>query len=402
MTTSRRRVSFAFALLAGLLGGPGAISVPASSNAAVARIPFELNGNVLFLPVRVNGSAPLWFVLDTGAHGSLVNSTVAEALRLPKSGASTSHGAGGSAPGSRIPRVTLDVGGARLADLTVTATSLGALENNTGRAMDGILGSQLFRRYVVEIDYETSQITLYEPAGFDAAGRGQSLPLRFQDEHPYVRAKLTLPGQRPIEDEFVVDLGSNLPLILLPSFIEERRLRSSLPPTVDVVGRGVGGEVGLPMGRSSRLELGSHVLEAPVTAFPRSGMFGRVGKAGNIGSAVLRRFRVTFDYSRNRMILEPNRRFTEPFEFDMSGLQLASESPRFEVVRVNRVLPGSPAAEAGIRQADEILSIAGKRSTAMRLAELREMLRQPDRQYALELKRGSETITVELKTRRLI
>ena len=102
------------------------------------------------------------------------------------------------------------------------------------------------------------------------------------------------------------------------------------------------------------------------------------------------------------MYLERNRRFAEPFEFDMSGLQLVTESPGFEVVRVNRVLPGSPAAEAGIRPADEILSIGGKLSTSIRLAEMREMLRQPDRHYALQLKRGSETLSVELKTRRLI
>jgi hypothetical protein len=35
-------------------------------------------------------------------------------------------------------------------------------------------------------------------------------------------------------------------------------------------------------------------------------------------------------------------------------------------------------------------------------AELREMLRQPGRHYSLELKRGAETISVELKTRRLL
>ncbi len=86
----------------------------------------------------------------------------------------------------------------------------------------------------------------------------------------------------------------------------------------------------------------------------------------------------------------------------MSGMQLVTESPAFDVVRVHRVLPNTPAEEVGIRQADEILSIGGRSSTSMRLAELREMLRQPDRQYALELKRGSETLSVELKTRRLI
>jgi C-terminal processing protease CtpA/Prc len=102
------------------------------------------------------------------------------------------------------------------------------------------------------------------------------------------------------------------------------------------------------------------------------------------------------------MFLEPNGRFGDPFEFDMSGLQLVTESPGFAVVRVNRVLPNSPAAEAGLRPADEILSVAGRPAAAMRLAELREMLRQPDREYPLQIKRGSETLSVSLKTRRLV
>lgn len=231
---------------------------------------------------------------------------------------------------------------------------------------------------------------------------GESLPLHFEDQHPYVRAAVTLTGLGVLEGEFVLDLGSNLPLILLPSFIEEKKLRDSLPPTIETFGRGVGGEVGLPIGRTGRLQIGSHALDRPVTAFPRSGTFGRSGKAGNIGSAVLRRFRVTFDYPRNRIFLEPNGRFGDPFEFDMGGLQLVTDSPAFDVVRVKRVLPNSPAAEAGLRPADEILSVAGHPTAAMRLAELREMLRQPEREYPLQIRRGAEILSVSLKTRRLL
>jgi hypothetical protein len=43
-----------------------------AENTPIARVPFELNGNVAFLRVRVNGSQPLWFALDTGAQGSTI------------------------------------------------------------------------------------------------------------------------------------------------------------------------------------------------------------------------------------------------------------------------------------------------------------------------------------------
>ena len=38
----------------------------------------------------------------------------------------------------------------------------------------------------------------------------------------------------------------------------------------------------------------------------------------------------------------------------------------------------------------------------LRLMSVRELLRQPAKTYSLQLKRGAETVSVELETRRLI
>jgi hypothetical protein len=369
---------------------------------AVTRIPFELNGNEIFLQLRVNGSKPLWFGLDTGAYASVINTTTAQSLGLKMGVNGVATGAGGQVESTNVPDVTFDIGGAILKDLNINALALVSIENSMGHKMDGILGSEFFRRFVVEIDFEKMEISLYEPASFNYRGGGEMLALSFNDNHPYVRARVELQGRDAIDGEFVIDTGSNFALILLPSFIEENKLKASLPPTLKTFGRGVGGEIAMPVGRASRLQLGGITIERPVTAFPQNGMFGRTGKAGNIGSAVLRHFKVTFDYSHSRMMLEPNGRFAEAYEYDMSGLQLVTESPAFNVVRVNRVLPDSPADAAGLRQGDEIITFDGRRVNEFRLAALREMLRKPDRQYALQVRRGAETLNIALRTRRMV
>ena len=369
---------------------------------AVARIPIELSGNEIFLQLRVNGSEPLWFGLDTGAGSTVVNTTAAEALGLEMEGGRQSRGAGGLVSSSTVRGVRLDIGGARLEGLAVSAIALTSMENAMGHRMDGILGYEFFRRYVVELDYEGLLVSLYEPAGFEYAGRGESLPLSFALNHPYVRAKVSMPGREPVEGKFVLDTGSNLPLILIDPFVRKNGLAESLTKTLKVTGRGVGGEVAMPVGRTGRLQLGSYSLENPVTSFPQTGWFAHDGAAGNIGGAILRRFKVTFDYSRSRMFIEPNRRFSEPFEFDMSGLQFVTESPSFKTVTILRVLSDSPAAEAGLRQGDEIVSIGGRPVTEFKLAALREMLRQPDRRYELQIRRGAQTVSAELRTRRMI
>jgi predicted aspartyl protease len=394
------------ALPATLSANTGAVARAARQTAArqshVARVPFEMNGNSLFLQARLNGSRPCWFILDTGAAQTVLNATTVQSLGLKVSGRGTLAGAGGNVQSTRVTGVTFDVGGALLKDLEVAALPLVQFENGGGRAIDGILGVEFFKRYVVEIDYEARQLTAYEPSGYVYAGRGESLPLSFEHNHPHVRAQLTLPGRPPLEGEFVIDAGSSLPIILLPSFIERNKLRDSLPATFTIYGRGVGGEVPLPVGRAESVRIGGFTLTQPVTAFPSTGTFGVEGKAGNIGTAILRRFKVVFDYSRKRVYLEPAKNFDDPFEFDMSGLGLASEGPSFSVCKVSRVLPGTPASEAGLRQGDEIVSVGGRPMGGTRLSDLREQLRRPDQTISLRVRRGAQELDVELKTRRLV
>ena len=170
---SRITVSAILAVLVGLssvgvytpLVSPQAI--PEIQHAAkVARFPFELSGNMIFLPVRVNGSKPLSFGLDTGAYLSVINTPIAEQLGLKTGGRSVGFGAGGQVPSLDLPDVSLDINGAVLKDLDLSGMALGSIENSLGRAMDGILGAEFFKRYVVELDYEKKEMTLYEPADY--------------------------------------------------------------------------------------------------------------------------------------------------------------------------------------------------------------------------------------------
>ena len=391
---------FALALAASLPAS--AARQTAAGPSPVARVPFEMNGNSLFLQARINGSEPRWFVLDTGAGVTVLNSTSVRSLGLKVGASGTVEGAGGSAESAAVKDLTLDVGGAILKDVDAASLALTQFENNGGRALDGILGVDLFKRYVVEIDYEARQLTVYEPSGYKYVGRGESLPLTIKHNHPHVRAQLTLPGRPPLEGEFVIDAGSSMPIILLPAYIEQKGLRASLPATFTTYARGVGGEFPLPVGRAESVRVGGFTLPRPVTGFPTGGTFGGEGKVGNIGTAVLRRFKVVFDYSRKLVHLEPTKSFNDPFEFDMSGLGLASEGPSFSVFRVARVLPGTPAAEAGLRPGDEIVSFAGRPVAGTRLADVRELLRRPDQTISLRVRRGAEELDFELKTRRLV
>jgi hypothetical protein len=369
----------------------------------VTRFPMELNGNHVLLQGRVNGSGPLWFTLDTGAAASVINMRRARDMGLQLTETGRAQGAGGTAETARLSGITFGLEGVEIKNLNVMAIALDSIEATAGRSMDVIIGAELFHRYVVEVDYETRFITLYDPKQFVYNGNGESLPLKLELNHPYVTARIVIPGLEPIEGDFVIDAGSGFGLTFNPAFVQERKLVERVPNTVQTKARGVGGEFPLTIGRIESLSLGRFKLDRPTAAFPQTGGFiSRKGSVGNIGGLILRRFKVIFDYSHKRMILEPNKSFNDPFEFDKTGLALVTDVPQFKTIKVNRIMENSPAAEAGLKAEDVILEVDGRAASEYTLHTLREMFKKEGKTFRLKVRRGEETLQVELKTRRLI
>ncbi|MDQ3920084.1 MAG: PDZ domain-containing protein [Acidobacteriota bacterium] len=167
---------------------------------------------------------------------------------------------------------------------------------------------------------------------------------------------------------------------------------------------GVGGGTGVLLGRIQSLQLGRFTLEKPVTSFAQStkGVLANKGLTGNIGGGILRRFKVIFNYPDRRMILEPNSRFTEPFESDMSGTVLIAEGAELDIRKVFYVTENSPTSEAGLRVGGIITAIDGKPSSALTLDDIREKFKQNGREYLLSVERGEQSLQIKIKLRGLI
>lgn len=366
-------------------------------------IPFDDANRTVAVEGKVNG-VPMRLVLDTGAAGSVLDEDRARSLGLKLRGSQRAQGAGGEVQGSRVSDVRVGLPGVELSDQTMTTLSLSALSARTGRPMDAILGAPLFRGMAVEIDYPRRLVSLHDAASFRYEGKGTPVPIEMIDGQPYVTARLVLPGGRAIEGRFVVDTGASTALMLTAEAVEGARVLDAVEKTIGSQALGVGGGFDVRLGRIEALELGGFTLARPVTVF-RSGGPGRVsasGTLGNIGGGVLNRFKVVFDYERRRMILEAGPGLDEPFESDMSGLSLVATSPKLERIRVDLVHEGSPASEAGVRAGDVIEAVDGAAATAADMPELRHRLRREGQTVELVLRRGGETVTVTIRTRRLV
>ncbi|HKQ60312.1 MAG TPA: aspartyl protease family protein [Candidatus Polarisedimenticolaceae bacterium] len=381
-----------------------AIFLALAGSALAAPIPFDLANHLIVLQARLNGAGPIPVLLDSGAQGMVVDPARAAALGLEAAGEQVSHGAGGAQQGSMVHGVDVELPGLRLRGQALDTLALGALGASAGTRLEGILGHPVFNGRVVEIDYPRRRLTLLPVEGYRYEGPGKAVPIERIDELPYVTASVVLPGGESLRGRFVIDTGASSGLILAPEALTEPQRAAVLAKTRAAEGRGVGGSVELRLARVERLELGGFALGQPIALFQPRGA-GRVsapGTLGNIGGAVLDRFKVIFDDSRSRMILEPGPRLAEPFEADMSGLGLIAPPPEFSAIQVARVQERSPAQELGIRAGDVIESVDDAPVAQLGLAQLRERLRHDAQQVRFVLRRGEERIRVTLRTRRMI
>jgi hypothetical protein len=247
---------------------------------------------------------------------------------------------------------------------------------------------------------------LYDRATFKYEGLGTTVPFTLMNNN-FIRVKTTigLADGASVDGDMVVDVGSSLALALAKPFVENNNLRNRVGPTVHrPSGRGAGGTSFADIGRVASLTIGGITIDRPVTYLygDSAGVFSSSGNGdGNIGGEILRRFTVYFDYSARRMILEPHDGTSEPFEADMSGLQLTvnRDSSGFTV---DFVLAKSPAGELGMKRGDHIVEIDGQPATAAMLEELRKRFRRDGEHIRFTVKRGMTPVVFELVTRRLV
>jgi predicted aspartyl protease len=323
-----------------------------------ATVPFEYRHRHIFLPVRIaERTEEVLFLVDSGASMTVIDSTIAAELGFPMGGIIPGAGAGGMANFHMISVPGLRLDDIELAEQRAVAFPVAGLVRQFEETeIGGILGYDFLSRFVTRIDYERCMITFFEPDSFAAHG-GEAVvdaPLM----HNIFSVPVGLDGARG--GSFLLDTGATSSLVgrafaRTAGIIEGK-------PTFEIALRGAGGEERAALCRFDSLSIGTIVMPEPVLAITADarGFSALENVDGLIGNDVLERFTVTLDYRSQRVLLERNGRFDEPFFRDRSGLQIArKQDGRIMIVNV---VPESPAARAGLRPGDVIVKIDRMRS----------------------------------------
>ncbi|MBK7657769.1 MAG: hypothetical protein IPJ28_00880 [Betaproteobacteria bacterium] len=206
--------------LQGLLAGFPAPVVTVRGGDPVELDYREGPGGLVLLRGRVNGRADVEFILDTGAPvtvlidgprtaGLALDTTRAKPLGDPSNPAT---------PVGVIGReFTIAFGGVSYSGLSavlVPARTMPCRERFEAVGFGGVIGADLFRRFVVEVDTAARRVRLHDPPSWRVPAGAEVLALDFRGRHPFVETKVALADGREIAARMNVDTGLNRALTL--------------------------------------------------------------------------------------------------------------------------------------------------------------------------------------------
>lgn len=355
-------------------------------------LPLQVQRNLPVVQVWLNGAGPYNFLLDTGVASSLLLSpAIADSLHMPHGQDFRVVGAGGKPTGLlayQSPRVRVGLGRqgreavAPVMPLLVLDGDSLNLSGFVGLPVHGILGSELFHSFVASFEGQGSsqgRLVLTPAAAYRPPRnrRWAHLPLVIEGRKAYFTVAVRQIGDsvaRPLK--LLLDTGASHALSLETT--SDPRLHLPAPGLPADLGHGLSGLVRGVLGRVATVDLGRYRLPTVLTSFPNAAdVHARtdVFRNGSVGYELLRRFRVVIDYPHQQLWLRRGLAFGEPFEHDMAGFDVLAIGPALRRYQVLGVVPGTPAAAAGLQDGDELLAVGILPVELLSLTQLTHLLR---------------------------
>lgn len=206
---------------------------PTTWEAEPATVPLlEGDNGGLSIPVSIDEGPELAFRLDSRAPGIVVASDTAFDGKIRRPGGSVTIDTPGQRwSGRSVDRVSLRLGDLVLDEHTVLIASQPAV------SADGLIGYDLLRRAVLEVDRAESRLVLHRPRAFRSPRRAAVAPLIVVDRMPLIDVGLVLPDGGRDYVRLVLDLGLDEDLLLTPG--SAGRLGLSEGDRLDLLAGGV-------------------------------------------------------------------------------------------------------------------------------------------------------------------
>lgn len=368
-------------------------------------INFKSSSNLIIIPVAINNSDTLNFILDTGVRYPIItelpfvnklNLNFLQPINVK------GLGEGEQLTAYRSGNNTINIDGLVAFDqeIHMVINENFQISHILGIPVHGLIGFNLFKDYVVKIDYEQHKLTLTKPEHFNYKEKEKDivLPLTFEQNKPFVKTSIVTDKNEDVPVKLLVDTGASDAIWL--STNSDNRI--SLPENhiETFLGRGLSGDLYGKKGRIGAIWVGPLVLYEPIVAFPENELvdqlIGKNDRNGTLGAEILRRFYVTMDYPNKRLILRPNSNLKDDFNYNMSGLEVTNPMPGLPIFIISDIRKNSPAYYAGIKENDQIISLNSSSHKTLTLNDINLLFQsQQDRRIKLTVLRDGEQVKTE-------
>ena len=408
------------------------------SNPKKTTIPFQLINNLIFIPVNING-VDLTFLLDSGVNETILFSLDQKEVnfnnveKINFSGLGESINIEGLKSENNIVNIGKDYKDSQHLVFIILNESIN-FSSHVGIPVNGIIGYHFFKNHPIEINYTSKKIIIYnnEKTFAQRQKRFSEFPITIEGNKPYIMAEMEMTDQK-VNSKMLLDLGNSDAVWLFPKVIED--FEYNRPNIEDYLGRGFNGDIFGKRSRIHSLSLGKYEFEQPLSAMPDEFSIQNLkivpNRKGSVGSEILRRFTVIFDYPSKKLYLKRNKNYRDPFQFNSSGLDILQDGMTWEkdlvtfetkktvfsegnlqnespekflynfVLKPKFTVAGcrkdSPCFKAGIRKNDQLISIDKKTVGNMSMQTINDYFKQEDgKKIYLQIERNDQLLNITL------
>ncbi|WP_282180603.1 aspartyl protease family protein [Maribacter stanieri] len=379
------------------------------------KVKFQLINNLIVIPIEVNGSE-LSFVLDSGVGTPILfNLADQDSIQLNNVTEITINGLGEGDPINALKSTGnfVQLGNAKNTSQNIYVVMDAGINfsPSLGIPVHGIIGYDLFRDFVVDINYINKTIKFYDPNlyKYRTSKNTRVVDMSIIRRKAYLDAFVMINKTDEIPVKMLLDTGSSDAVWLF----EDERIQLPEKHYEDFLGQGLAGNIYGKRTKINHLKIADFILSDAKAAFPDMETFTTItdfgGRNGSLGGEVIKRFNIAFDYTNKKLILTKNSNFDKLFQYNISGIDLQHAGMRYVSERiadangvvhkdaksygnvqivlqgatrlslvpeiiVSGIRQGSPAHSAGLREGDVILAVNGKRIHRYKLQEIMHML----------------------------
>lgn len=368
-------------------------------------IAFKEINNLILLPIFLNESDTLYFILDTGAENIILFSSEFESMPIDT---------------NNLRKVKVGgIGQGEAIDAFVSANNnikIGAIEGSNqnliyikddflkfsdllGHSVHGILGMSIFQSFVIEVNYFTKEVTFIRQDVFKPKRRYSRIDLMMNGNKPYVEINLEMHPRINLVSYLLVDLGESKPLSLYLNTHENIFIPE--PSYYTNLGKGLTGLVNGRVARISGLTIDRYELKNVITAFPDVEDIKHTSnieeRNGSLGAGIIKKFVSIFDVKNERLYLKRNGFLRQPFMYDKTGLILVSEGANFDQIIITGVIAGTAGDKAGLKIDDKIIAINDESIEGLKLGSVLNIIEKSGRKFNITVLRKGKVITHKLR-----